>query len=256
MVNSRSKGLLIVAAFAVVVACGFWALVGDDAETRHQGPMVLGPTSTRPEVAKTPVAPPPDAPVVVRTAGARGRTDVVPARKVSQAVRAFSAESTRDKVTGLVRAEDGEPLEGATVTARLLLEVGAEVTGGEVVASTVTDGDGEYAMGGFLRVGERYVVDVSHDAHAVARSGVIDPLDPDTTIQNLVLRQGVSITGSVRGRDGTPLGGASVSVHDIRLNAQDPAAGPDRLANVHKKLLQDKIDGNDAGSLKIAGSLG
>ncbi len=236
MVNSRAKGLLIVVVSAVAVACGFWALTADDEDSRHQGPMVLEPAPPRPAAVEGPSSSP-DVPIVVTTAGARGRQDAARPREISQALRAFSAESLRDTVTGLVRDEEGERVAGATVTARLLLAVGSEDTGGEVVASTVTDEDGAYTVGGFLRVGERYVIDVSHDAYAVGRSGVVDPLDPATATQDLVLREGVSIRGSVRDRVGAPLGGAVVAVHDLRLSTRDPGAGPERQARTD-------LDGN------------
>ncbi|MEV1173959.1 carboxypeptidase-like regulatory domain-containing protein [Nonomuraea sp. NPDC049784] len=111
------------------------------------------------------------------------------------------------KLTGVVRDLDGKPVPGAVV---VLTDVR-----GEVVTTGATDAEGSYGFSGVSSGG--YTLAVSADSFRPAAVPV-EVIGTGQTRQDVELRPGALIRGTVRVRDRGPLNDARVTLLDAAGN--------------------------------------
>jgi EmrB/QacA subfamily drug resistance transporter len=111
------------------------------------------------------------------------------------------------KLTGVVRDLEGKPVPGAVV---VLTDVR-----GEVLTTAATDAEGSYALSGV--VAGHYTLAVSADSHRPAAVPV-EVVGTGQTRQDVELRPGARIRGTVRARGGVPLNDARVTLLDAAGN--------------------------------------
>ncbi|MFI7132304.1 collagen binding domain-containing protein [Nonomuraea sp. NPDC050153] len=111
------------------------------------------------------------------------------------------------RLTGAVRDLEGKPVPGAVV---VLTDVR-----GEVVTTGATDADGAYGLSGVVPGG--YTLAVSADSFRPAAVPV-EVVGTVLTRQDVELRPGARIRGTVRVRDGGPLNDARVTLLDAAGN--------------------------------------
>ncbi|WP_431910039.1 MSCRAMM family protein [Nonomuraea jabiensis] len=112
-----------------------------------------------------------------------------------------------NKLTGLVRDLEGKPVAGAVV---VLTDVR-----GEVVTTGTTDAEGSYSLSGVTSGG--YTLAVSADSFRPAAVPV-EVAGAGQTRQDVELRPGARIRGTVRAGDGGPLNDARVTLLDAAGN--------------------------------------
>lgn len=112
-----------------------------------------------------------------------------------------------NKLTGLVRDLEGKPVSGAVV---VLTDVR-----GEVVTTGTTDAEGSYSLSGVTSGG--YTLAVSADSFRPAAVPV-EVAGAGHTRQDVELRPGARIRGTVRAGDGGPLNDARVTLLDAAGN--------------------------------------
>ncbi|MGW0801514.1 MSCRAMM family protein [Nonomuraea sp. NPDC002799] len=111
------------------------------------------------------------------------------------------------KLTGVVRDVEGKPVPGAVV---VLTDVR-----GEVLTSGATDAEGSYSLSG--AASGSYTLTVSADSHRPAAVPV-EVLGAGQTRQDVELRPGTRMRGTVRTRNGAPLNDARVTLLDAAGN--------------------------------------
>ncbi|MCP3962921.1 MAG: carboxypeptidase regulatory-like domain-containing protein [bacterium] len=109
-------------------------------------------------------------------------------------------------VEGTVTTADGKPVVQANVNISEQQEVYSASS--MISAGGRTDVEGRYRVAG-APLG-RATITVSHDSGQRLRKNV--ELQPGTNVVDLVLERGFEVSGQVVGPDGTPAGGASVSI--------------------------------------------
>ncbi|MGV9376113.1 MSCRAMM family protein [Nonomuraea sp. NPDC003707] len=112
-----------------------------------------------------------------------------------------------NRLTGVVRDLEGKPVPGAVV---VLTDVR-----GEVVTTGATDGEGSYSLSGVTSGG--YTLAVSADSFRPAAVPV-EVAGAGQTRQDVELRPGARIRGTVRVGDGGPLNDARVTLLDAAGN--------------------------------------
>lgn len=212
-------GLLVLAAGAGYL--GFRLATGGSPGT-HDGPLEISSEHDPLEPPPNPTGDGGGRPIRVMTEGPPGSRPGGPARNKSEALQAYDGDVEARPVTGLVRNEDGDAVPGALVAARLLTTGASRPLIGDVVASTRTDAEGHFEITGFLRLGETYVLDVSHPEYALTRTSPVEPLKPTTTTQNVVLSAGVHVAGTITDQNGTPLSGVELTAYDLELVSLSP----------------------------------
>ncbi|MAG55991.1 MAG: hypothetical protein CMJ83_06850 [Planctomycetes bacterium] len=223
MIN-KNQGIVIglVALAAFVIWFGNQLAEGDPAAVEPGALADPGPGGTGSGAANSGTSLKPDyVPLISRPleAGAPATTD----RPESSAWAAFDADIEARKITGRVQDGKGTAVAGARVAIRAILseDVGRPMIG-DVVAETRSDEHGGFVMDGFIRLGERYALDVSHPDFAQARVSPLDPLVPSSLEQIVTLRPGASVTGRVTDGKGGALVGVRVTIYDSQARALDP----------------------------------
>lgn len=222
--NNGNK--LVWIGFLVLAALGGWIVMGvlDDSSGRHTGPLDIGSAAGDREEPTDPAAADSVVPTrQIETVGAPVTVRSTAGGTATVALKAFEEDAEARPLVGIVRDREGEPVVGARVAVRLHgYSSGGRMTAGAVVGSTLTDEQGMYSLEGFARLGERYVLDVTHPEFARHRVDVVDPLAPATMTQDIVMWEGVNVSGVVTSAAGQPLGGVDVVVYDLELRAIIP----------------------------------
>ncbi|NRA96844.1 MAG: carboxypeptidase regulatory-like domain-containing protein [Planctomycetes bacterium] len=213
-------GLVVLAAGTGYV--GFRLAVGGSART-HDGSLDIGDRPGPPRSPESGAGTRPRiGPIRVMTEGPRNGRPGEPTDRQSQALAAFDGDVEASPVTGSVTNEDKESVPAARVAVRLMTAGARHSRIGDVVASTLTDAEGRFSLVGFHRLGERYVLDVTHPEYALARTPPVNPLKPSTTRRDVVLVPGVHIAGTITNQEGNPLTGVEVTAYDLDLVSLSP----------------------------------
>ena len=110
------------------------------------------------------------------------------------------------EIRGRVTDPNGKPIKGAAVR--------DHYSGPYMIVwlnKSVTDADGNYQLGWYSRTNPMWSMEVKHKDYAEQnRSEIPPPLEGNTTYCDIVLDEGLQISGTVKDAEGKPIKGASV----------------------------------------------
>jgi hypothetical protein len=224
-------GLLLLAGAGIAV--GFWLGHGDPLPSAAPGVGDLDAGGAIPFDGGVEEAgdKPPKAPLIVATSPLSSPEEGDASERATEALTALAADPEDQPIRGVVLAEGRGGVPGCLVEARVLLNPSGRLAAvGDVVASVRTAEDGAFALTGFVRLGERYAIDVSHEDYARHRVMPIDPLVPRTRDVTVMLDAGMEMAGRVLDTRGNPLAGVEVAVFDLERRTTDPEGIVEALA--------------------------
>ena len=205
-------GLVVLAAGTGYLGFRLATRAGTDT---YDGPLDIGaPPASTPRISGIGSS---AGPIRVMTDGPESTERGETSAPKSRALTVFETDVEAQPVIGLVTNTDSVPVRDARVEARLMTARASRSLIGEVVATTSTDVRGQFSLSGFQRLGEQYVLDVTHPEYALVRTPSIDPLRPSTTMRDIVLGSGAHVAGTISNEGGTPLAGVEVTAYDLEL---------------------------------------